>query len=126
MNYDSGLSASDVALITGRNGSNGNGFGDAFGGNGAWCCNPDHLKIGTHKENCQDIVDCGRSLKGKENKKIRGINNGANKLKENDVIEIYLSKEKNSVLAKKYNVSKTNIIYIKKKKQWKWLTDKLD
>lgn len=36
MNYDSGLSASDVALITGRNGSNGNGFGDAFGGNGAW------------------------------------------------------------------------------------------
>ena len=59
-------------------------------------------------------------------KKIRGINNGANKLKENDVIEIYLSKEKNSVLAKKYNVSKTNIIYIKKKKQWKWLTDKLD
>ena len=36
MNYDSGLSASDVALITGRNGSNGNGFGDAFGGNSAW------------------------------------------------------------------------------------------
>ena len=36
MNYDSGLSASDVALITGRNGSNGNGFGDMFGGNGAW------------------------------------------------------------------------------------------
>lgn len=36
MNYDSSLSASDVALITGRNGSNGNGFGDAFGGNGAW------------------------------------------------------------------------------------------
>ena len=36
MNYDSGLSASDVALITGRNGSSSNGFGDAFGGNGAW------------------------------------------------------------------------------------------
>lgn len=36
MNYDSSLSASDVALITGRNGSNGNGFGDVFGGNGAW------------------------------------------------------------------------------------------
>ena len=36
MNYDSSLSASDVALITGRNGSSSNGFGDAFGGNGAW------------------------------------------------------------------------------------------
>ena len=36
MNYDSSLSASDVALITGRNGSSSNGFGDVFGGNGAW------------------------------------------------------------------------------------------
>ena len=32
MNYDSGLSPSDVALIQRNNG----GFGDAFGGNGAW------------------------------------------------------------------------------------------
>lgn len=35
MNYDSGLSASDVALITGRNGI-ANGLNDMFGGNGAW------------------------------------------------------------------------------------------
>lgn len=36
MNYDSPLSASDVALITGRNGSNNGGYGDMFGGNSAW------------------------------------------------------------------------------------------
>lgn len=35
MNYDSSLSASDVALITGRNSSNGS-TNDLFGGNGAW------------------------------------------------------------------------------------------
>ena len=35
MNYDSSLSASDVALITGRNSSNGSA-NDLFGGNGAW------------------------------------------------------------------------------------------
>lgn len=40
--------------------------------------------------------------------------------------KIYLSKDKNSILAKKYNVSRTNIIHIKKKRQWKWLTDTLD
>ena len=94
--------------------------------NNAWCVNIKHLKIGTKKENYQDMVDCGRSQKGKQNIKIRGKNNNANKLKENEVKEIYLSKDKNSILAKKYNVSKTNISYIKNKKQWQWLTETLD
>lgn len=40
--------------------------------------------------------------------------------------KIYLSKDKNNILAKKYNVSRTNIRYIKNKQQWKWLTDALD
>ena len=61
-----------------------------------------------------------------QNMKIRGENNKANKLKENEVKEIYLSKDKNNILAKKYNVSKTNIRYIKNKQQWKWLTDTFD
>ena len=43
-----------------------------------------------------------------------------------EVKEIYLSKDKNNILAKKYNVSRTNIRYIKNKQQWKWLTDALD
>lgn len=94
--------------------------------NNAWCVNVAHLKIGTQKENCQDMTDCGRGRKEKQNIKIRGKNNSANKLEENEVKEIYLSKDKNSSLAKKYNVSKTNISYIKNKKQWKWLTDTLD
>ena len=94
--------------------------------NNSWCCNIEHLKLGTHKENMEDMVKCGHSGKGKQNLKIRGKNNNANKLKENEVKEIYLSKDKNSILAKKYNVSKTNISYIKNKKQWQWITDTLD
>lgn len=94
--------------------------------NNAWCVNTDHLKIGTYKENYQDMVDCGRDLKGKPKIKIRGEKNGKNKLTEQQVKEIYLSDLKNSELAKLYNVSKTNIIYIRQKKQWQWLTDTFD
>ena len=94
--------------------------------NNEWCVNIKHLKVGTQKENMEDMINCGRSQKGKQNIKITGENNKANKLKENEVKEIYLSKDKNSILSKKYNVSRTNIIHIKKKRQWKWLTDTLD
>lgn len=94
--------------------------------NNSWCVNVKHLKVGNHKENAQDMINCGRSLKGKNNFKINGIKNGSNKLTEKEVKEIYLSNLEYTALSKKYNVSKTNISYIKNKKQWKWLTDTLD
>ena len=94
--------------------------------NNAWCVNVEHLKVGTHKENMEDMINCGRSTKGKQNTKIRGEKNHANKLTEEDVKEIYLSNLGCTTLSKKYNVSKTNIRYIKNKIQWKWLTDNLD
>lgn len=94
--------------------------------NNAWCVNVEHLKIGTIKENCQDTILCGRTMKGKENKKIRGVKNGIHRLNEKQVKEIYLSNLSYSALSKLYNVSKTNISLIKNKKQWKWLTDTLN
>lgn len=94
--------------------------------NNAWCVNVEHLKVGTHKENMEDMINCGRSSKGKNNFKINGIKNGSNKLTEEEVKEIYLSDLGCTTLSKKYNVSKTNIRYIKNKRQWKWLTDTLD
>lgn len=94
--------------------------------NNAWCCNVNHLKVGTQKENAQDMVKCGRSGKGKPNIKVRGTKNSLHKLNEQQVKEIYLSKLGYKKLSKLYKVSSTNIMYIKKKKQWKWLTDKLD
>lgn len=94
--------------------------------NNSWCCNVEHLKVGTQKENCQDMVECGRSQKGKKNLKISGENNNNNKLTNKQVEEIYLSELSNRKLAEIYNVSPSNISLIKNKKQWSWLTDKLD
>ena len=94
--------------------------------NNAWCVNVEHLKVGTQKDNYQDMVDCGRSLKGKQNLKISGEKNHNHRLSEKQVEEIYLSKLSLKTLSKMYNVSTSNISYIKNKKQWKWLTDTLD
>ena len=94
--------------------------------NNAWCVNTEHLKVGTQKENYQDMVNCGRSLKGKRNLKISGERNNNHKLSEKQVKEIYLSKLSLKTLAKMYEVSTTNISYIKNKKQWQWLTETLD
>lgn len=94
--------------------------------NNAWCCNIEHLKVGTHKENMQDMVNAGRSRLGKPNYSSWGEKNPKHKLTENEVKEIYLSKLGYKKLAKLYKVSSTNIYYIKKKLQWKWLTDTLD
>lgn len=94
--------------------------------NNSWCVNVEHLKVGTQKENSQDMINCGRGCKGKSNTKILGEKNKSHKLTEKQVKEIYLSDLKKSELAKIYNVSTTNIKYIKTKKQWSWLTDTLD
>lgn len=94
--------------------------------NNTWCVNINHLKIGTQKDNSQDMVNSGRSTKGRSNKKLYGENNGCSKLTEKQVKEIYLSKLSYKKLSEIYKVSTTNIFYIKKKKQWKWLTDKFD
>lgn len=94
--------------------------------NNAWCVNVEHLKVGTQKENYQDMIDCGRSPKGKRNLKISGEKNNNHKLSEKQVKEIYLSKLSLKTLSKIYGVSTSNISYIKNKKQWQWLTDTLD
>ena len=56
------------------------------------CCNIDHLEIGTHQDNSNDMVKRGRSVKGRKYPTLRGANNVKNKLSDNDVKEIYLSK----------------------------------
>ncbi len=52
----------------------------------------------------------------------RGEKQGASKLKENQVIDIFMSKEKNKVLGEKYNVNQTTIRAIRNGSNWNWLT----
>ena len=81
------------------------------------CININHLVLGTPKDNSRDM--CCR------NRQANGEKNGSVKLKRNQVLEIYLTKEKQRVLAKKYKVDRSQIGYIKRGVSWKWLTKKV-
>lgn len=80
------------------------------------CVNPDHLFLGTQKDNMQDM---NRKQRGKTNK---GSKNGRAKLTEMDVINIKsgLKESKQAKdIAKEYGVSATVIGSIKNNKLWK-------
>lgn len=47
-------------------------------------------------------------------------------MEENQVKEIYLSNLSSYKLSQIYNVSRSNILQIKNKSTWKWLTNKID
>ena len=79
------------------------------------CYNIEHLDIGTHKDNMQDMVKTGRSAKG--------IKNGGNKLTEEQVLEIKNLKNNNKKgdvkrLADKFNIHRTTIYHIWNNRMW--------
>lgn len=77
------------------------------------CCNPDHLDVGTAKENAQDSIDAGRF--------IRGAASGNAKLTDADVIAIRQNPTqlKTRELAEKFGVSAGTISNIKTGKVWR-------
>lgn len=84
------------------------------------CVNPEHLELGTHKQNMADMVERGRSASGERAKWA--------KLTEKQVREIrerYVPKSKianMSALAKEYGVSPSTISLIVNFKHWKSTT----
>lgn len=54
-----------------------------------------------------------------------GEKNSMSKLKEQDVIDIYVSDDSGSSLAKQYGVSRQTVFLIKKGQRWGWLTESL-
>lgn len=85
------------------------------------CCNPDHLWLGTHKDNAADAIKKGRWDHIKQHAP-RGIRNGNAKLDEGKVREIKkmikegrLHKE----ISKKYDISCAVISEIRNGKLWK-------
>lgn len=76
------------------------------------CVNPDHLFLGTGKENSEDMVRKGRSTKGERN--------GSAKISEQDVIDIWQSikqGEDEKVIAARYGLS--SVKHITSGKKWK-------
>jgi hypothetical protein len=81
------------------------------------CVNIDHLRIGTAKDNTNDMIMRNRQLKGSAW--------SFSKLKEDDVlriIELSMSGESHASISKIYNVSKWSIDDILKGRNWSWLT----
>lgn len=77
------------------------------------CCNPAHLKIGTHADNMSDMKAKGRR------KKINTCSrNGRAKLTAEAVMEIKSDPRSNAKCAVAYNVSKAQIQRIRTGKQW--------
>ena len=82
------------------------------------CVNPEHLWLGTWKENAQDASKKGR-LKGR--KVGMGERHHLSKLTKKQVLEIRKNKYKESVsiLAKRYKITTNNITAVLKRKTWK-------
>lgn len=79
------------------------------------CVNPSHLFIGTQSDNVTDMVIKGRCKSSGP----LGEQSGQSKLTEDAVRDIRASQDTNSMLAKKYGVSRRNIWSIRNMKTWK-------
>ncbi len=81
------------------------------------CVNPDHLFLGTQKENIVDCVSKGRNAKGEKQ--------GSSKLTRDDVLYIRKSRTEDThsviELALKYGVRRSHIYRIINKHEWRWL-----
>lgn len=78
------------------------------------CVNPDHLFLGTNKDNMADMM-----RKGRKNAR-KGSAHGYAKLTENDVLQIrdvYPSVSSRE-LAKRYGVVKSTILFVIHRKTW--------
>jgi len=77
------------------------------------CVNPEHLFLGTHKDNSQDCMNKGRTCKGTDVH--------TNKLTENNVINIRKDNRESIEIAKEYNITRATVNNIKTHRSWGWL-----
>lgn len=83
------------------------------------CVNPDHLFLGTHQDNMDDMARKGRRFL------TNGDKNGMVKLTKEQVIEIRAAKDSMTtrMMATKYGVSEGCIRAILTRRKWKWLSE---
>lgn len=76
------------------------------------CVNPEHLFLGSAKDNSDDMISKGRQVVA------RGIRRAAAKLNDQKVREIRASKDSRSVLAARYGVHVQVISSVRHRKAW--------
>lgn len=79
------------------------------------CCNPKHLFLGTEKDNAADKVAKNRQAR------FPGSANQSAKLTEQQVLEIRKSDLSHAELARRFNVSESNVRFIRKRGTWSHL-----
>lgn len=77
------------------------------------CCNPSHLREGSHRDNMDDLKVSGLASRGEQNAK--------SKLTKDQVKEIRKSSETNASLARQLGVSPATISHIRTGRNWSWL-----
>jgi hypothetical protein len=84
--------------------------------NNALCTNPEHLYLGTHKQNMKDRKNCRRDPVGEKN--------GMSKLKEKEVLEMkkmFKKKISGAEIARFFNISPGIVSEIKNGHYWAYL-----
>lgn len=87
------------------------------------CVNPEHLFLGTALDNSRDMVEKGRSMRGRPGtaRPCRGVNHPLHKLTEADVKQIRTEQAAGvgpSEIARRFNVTRTLIVAIVKRRTW--------
>lgn len=77
------------------------------------CVNPEHLRVGTKKQNTQDAIDRRRFP--------QGIEHHVTTLTENQIQAIRKDARKQRIIAAEYGVCQMTISNIKARKTWKYL-----
>jgi hypothetical protein len=77
------------------------------------CINPDHLELGTHRDNMRDRQERGRT--------IHGVNHHSAKIDDATALKIYNLKDTQSLTetSKQFDISKQSVSKIWKKEAWK-------
>jgi len=83
------------------------------------CCNPKHLRLGTHQENMDDMTQKGREAHHGVSQP--GSMNGSSVLTEEQVILILKDPRTLKPISQEYVVSKTRISQIKRRLAWRHL-----
>ena len=83
------------------------------------CVNPDHLFLGSRKDNIVDMTEKGRlaSFKGQNNSRVV--------LSDAQVLEIFHSDDTNVDLGERYGIAPTTVAAIRNQRNWKHLTGHL-
>jgi hypothetical protein len=80
------------------------------------CVRPDHLFLGTQRDNVYDMIKKGRmGLRGQN----KGVINGACKLSPELVLEIRADNRKRCEIARHYKISDVQVFRIKNRINWK-------